>query len=243
MLLSESKKFVFIHIQKTGGTSLRMYFNQLIPDLEVSMGDTPKYHGRLSDLMKIDPRLRCGEYFTAAFVRNPWDRLVSWYTDIVVNYKLLPSLDPRYIRLRQGVLRKAQSFENFSFEDFIYYCSDLPDRTGRTPFLDNQIDYLTDMSGNLAVDFIGRFENFEESVTALSRTLGLPNPAKPEPNAGWRKNLRRFLEGFTGKRPKVEIPHLNTSQHDEYRRYYTEKTKEIIRTRFRRDIEEFGYTF
>ena len=28
-----------------------------------------------------------------------------------------------------------------------------------------------------------------------------PNPAKPEPNIGWRKNLRRLVEDFTGKRP------------------------------------------
>ena len=214
MLISDSKKFLFIHIQKTGGTSLRQHLKSVIPDIEE--GRQRKYHARLSDLLKTDPRLPGGGgYFTAAFVRNPWDRLVSWYSDIFQSHVFLPwhqrIFNRRYNRLRQSVLSRAGSFE-----EFIYSCADVTDRAGRTPFSDNQIDYLTNLSGELAIDFIGRFENFEESAAMLLRTLDLP---------------------------ELRVPHLGKSRHDGYRTYYTEETKDIVQNRFLRDIEEFGYTF
>ena len=214
MLRSDSKKFLFIHIQKTGGTSLRRHLKSVIPDLEE--GVPGKYHARLSDLLKTDPRLRVGgEYFAAAFVRNPWDRLVSWWSDISQNEVFLPwhqrIFNRRYNRVRQSVLSRADSFE-----EFIYSCADVTGPSGRTPFSTNQIDFLTNPFGELAVDFIGRFENFEESVAKLLQALDLP---------------------------ELRVPHLNKSRHDGYRAYYTEETKKIVQNRFRKDIEEFRYTF
>ena len=58
MLISDSKKFLFIHIQKTGGTGLRQHLKSVIPDLEE--GRQRKYHAGLSYLLKTDPRLRGG---------------------------------------------------------------------------------------------------------------------------------------------------------------------------------------
>ena len=84
------------------------------------------------------------------------------------------------------------------------------------PFSLNQIDYLTDTSGDIAVDFIGRFENFADSAATLIRLLGLP---------------------------EVRLPHLNRTHHDGYRAYYTSETRDVVRRRFERDIEAFGYTF
>lgn len=204
-MISDAKKFLFIHIQKTGGTSLRTCLKALIPDLEEYRGY--QYHARLSDALRQNPRLRHHEYHTAAFVRNPWDRLVSWYVEMVTNTNAGGGGN----LIRQGVLSRARSFE-----EFIKYCPDLVSRAGRRPFSLNQIDYLTNANGDVAVDFVGRFENFEEDAATLIRSLDLPD---------------------------VRIPHLNRSQHDGYRAYYTEKTREIVRARFRRDIEEFGYEF
>ena len=204
MLISESKKFLFIHIQKTGGQSLRASLKGVIPDLEEGWGS--RYHARLSDVLQAYPSVRVGEYYTAAFVRNPWDRLVSWYADIVQNAAI------RQNPLRQGVLRKARSFE-----EFVLHCHNVPGRDGRMPFSLNQIDYLTDTSGDLAVDFIGRFENFEDNAATLLRYLGLP---------------------------QVRIPHLNRSHRKAvYRAYFTHATAEVVRRRFSRDIDMFGYTF
>ena len=173
-----------------------------------------KYHARLSDALRADSRFQSGAYYTAAFVRNPWDRLVSWYVVIAGSTAFVPeghSLFHRQNLLRQGVLRKARSFD-----EFILHCPNVADRAGRMPFSLNQIDYLTDTSGDIAVDFIGRFENFADSAATLLRLLGLP---------------------------EVRVPHLNRTHHDGYRAYYTNETRDVVRRRFERDIEAFGYTF
>lgn len=212
MLTSESTNFLFLHIQKTGGTTLRYFLKQVIPDLEQYHYSVK--HNSLSDVLKIDRRY--SHYYVAAFVRNPWDRLVSWYTDIVTNSRIVsyrdwPKDQPNF-QVRQEVLCRCTSFQ-----DFLLYGPDMINANGRRIFTFNQIDYLSDISGNVAVDFIGRFENFNESVMTLIHNLDLHT--------------------------EIEIPHLRQSQHDGYRAYYTERTREIVCKRFRRDIEYFGYTF
>ena len=62
----QSHNFVFIHIPKTGGTSIRSALN---------MWDRSN-HITARDMQRMFPET-CGK-FTFAFVRNPWDRLVSF---------------------------------------------------------------------------------------------------------------------------------------------------------------------
>ena len=58
--------FVFIHIPKTGGTSIRT---------ALGMASVP-YHLTARDMWQIYPESR--SKFSFAFVRNPWDRIVSY---------------------------------------------------------------------------------------------------------------------------------------------------------------------
>ena len=58
--------FVFIHIRKTGGTSIRT---------ALGIGSVPN-HITAREMRRIFPD-SCGK-FAFGFVRNPWDRLVSW---------------------------------------------------------------------------------------------------------------------------------------------------------------------
>ena len=78
------------------------------------------------------------------------------------------------------------------------------------------MDYLADASGCLAVDFVGRFERFEHDARSLLRLLGV------EPAA---------------------LPHLNLSEHGDYRDWYTPETRDLVAQRFHRDIAAFGYEF
>jgi hypothetical protein len=71
-MLSKEKKFIFIHIPKTGGSSIR---NSLIEyfDLRKNIAHEPqsKYLNRLGNSYY--------DYFQFTFVRNPWDRFCSAY--------------------------------------------------------------------------------------------------------------------------------------------------------------------
>lgn len=91
MLLSHEKKILFIHIQKTGGKSITQYLQNNISDLNLYMNPH-------SPLCLAEEKYH--HYYTAAFVRNPFDRLVSWYT-MIKSIK-----NPNY--LQSEVLKKSK---------------------------------------------------------------------------------------------------------------------------------------
>ena len=76
-------------------------------------------------------------------------------------------------------------------------------------------DFACDENGNVIVDFIGRFENLERDFRTICCRIGID----------------------------CELPHLNKTNHQDYRCYYTEETKEMVRDWARKDIEMFGYEF
>jgi chondroitin 4-sulfotransferase 11 len=80
------------------------------------------------------------------------------------------------------------------------------------------VRYLTDKNGEVLVDFIGRFENFGQDLSHVFDMLGL-------------------------EVSQLEIPHENRSAHSHYSEMYTPETRKIVRERFRKDIEFFGYEF
>ena len=73
MLINHNYKFIFVHIQKTAGTSITSVLNE-IP------GTEPLYysHSQINVLKE-----EYEDYFKFCFVRNPWDRLYSWWNMIV----------------------------------------------------------------------------------------------------------------------------------------------------------------
>jgi len=115
------------------------------------------------------------EYYKVAFVRNPWDRLVSWYTMIQERgkppwYKRFTGIG-KYRRMRQYVFENSNTFG-----DFLYNCVDIiEDTDGRKSFAYNQLDYITDEDGSIFVDFIGKFENLNNDTQTVFQNLGLEN--------------------------------------------------------------------
>jgi hypothetical protein len=59
-----------VHIPKNGGTSISLWFKQLSPCTDcIEVG----YHSTLAELNAPN------DYTTIAVVRNPWDRMISFY--------------------------------------------------------------------------------------------------------------------------------------------------------------------
>lgn len=211
MLISRSKKFLFIHIQKTAGRSFEAVLKDNVPDLESCMGTHDHALWAREELGD-----EWSDYYKVAFVRNPWDRLVSWYTMIkekgtMTWYKRIVGMR-RYNDLTQYVLANATSFD-----EFIYKCRDtIDDIDGRKSILYNQLDYVSDKNGNLIVDFVGRFENLSEDSQIVFQNLSLKG---------------------------VSLPHKNSSKHKNYRTYYSDETRDEVSTMYAKDIEFFGYEF
>ena len=182
------------------------------------------------------------ESLKVAFVRNPWDKVLSAYS----YYYYQHSVDFEDFIVR---LEKLVSFvnENFVFDlENIFYkeysnlmISTLAAVTHGTilnpwrrlatwvdPHFIPQHFFIYDEFGNNLIDFIGRFENYnEDSQNVLSR-LGI---------------LRSFRNRAGLLKPL--IPHLNYSRHLDYREVYNLKTRDIVYNLFKKDIQTFDYTF
>jgi hypothetical protein len=80
MLISHKHKFVTIDIPKTGTTSVNNALQCIIEehDFTVEMSQKASMrHGTYDQCIKKFPS--CKNYLAFAFVRNPWDRLVSYW--------------------------------------------------------------------------------------------------------------------------------------------------------------------
>ncbi len=118
MIISPGRRYVFVHIPKTGGTSLSLALEDRAMKDDILIGDTPKAkrrkhrlkdlnaagrlwkHAGLADVEGIvDP----AAYFVFTLVRNPWDRVVSYY-----HWLREQSFDHSAVRLA-----KAKTFSAF----------------------------------------------------------------------------------------------------------------------------------
>lgn len=76
---------------------------------------------------------------------------------------------------------------------------------------------MTDARGEIAVDFIGKLENFAEDWKHISDTLGLST---------------------------VELVNqkLNASKHKPYQEYYTKELQELVYNYYKEDFDLLGYS-
>jgi chondroitin 4-sulfotransferase 11 len=163
MIIPESR-LIFVHIQKTGGTAIAMALGQ--------NPDCAEKHFLARDLRKLYGFEIWNTCFKFAFVRNPWDRLVSWWSMIDSRREVFANGDPLN-RFQQFVLERAKTFE-----EFLVNCDEeIADSDGSKWIYRNQLDYLVDESGRQLVDFIGRFESLQWDLNVIGRrTFGRPIP-------------------------------------------------------------------
>jgi len=203
IMISHSKSIIFVHIQKTGGNSICAALNE--------RRSPPEKHFFARDLIEVYGQQKWNTYFKFAIVRNPWDRLVSWWSMIDANRSAAPKKQD-WNNFHRFILDRARTFE-----EFLENCdAEFNDKDGRKWIYRNQIDYLTDTSGRLLVDYVGRFESLEQDFDFITkRALG----------------------------HSVSLPHVNRSQHRHYSEYYSPALVDKVAQRFERDIESFGYAF
>lgn len=169
-MISADRGWIFVHVQKTGGNSVRSA-------LGVEIDDAHK-HFLARDLRELYGEVTWQQCFKFAFVRNPWERLVSWWSMIDGHRHRFNATIPlnKFIHY---VLEHAGSFE-----EFIARCTDeIIDNDGRKSILRNQIDYLVGDDGTVIIDFIGHFERLQDDFDEVARRLGVAGVELPRLNA------------------------------------------------------------
>jgi chondroitin 4-sulfotransferase 11 len=142
MIVSTGHRFVFAHVPKTGGIAMRA---ALAPYADARLSHLPA-HDTLADLAMRMPET--SGYFKFTFVRNPWDRLVSFYA-----------------YARAVLTRTLPQIVDF---DWMLRALDRDEEWTRTVHaLRPQSDFT---SGS---DFIGRFERLAGDFTRACAHIGI----------------------------------------------------------------------
>ena len=167
-MISRARQFLFIHVQKTGGSAVTHGLNAVLPDLEAVPGTK---HLKLGAGIERFPEL--ADYFTMGFVRNPWERLYSWHAMILrrAAASSAGTYDAELFARNefwQRVVRDHPDFEGFVMEGTARI------RRLRVP----QIDYLA--TGSRRADFIGRTESLNEDLERGLRLAGIGAPSSLE---------------------------------------------------------------
>ncbi|MEZ9197939.1 sulfotransferase family 2 domain-containing protein [Shewanella sp. 10N.286.54.B9] len=148
MIICDSHRFIFIHIPRTGGTSITHICHQ--QNLAFVRPFFQHSHARSPAAQSVP----FADYVTFSFVRNPWARIYSWYA-LLTKYNL-----------------DWQS--EFTFEEFVCdYSRIARDYSIDKDFSFSQLDYLCDDQGVLVTKFIGRYETYQQDVHRIFLKLGI----------------------------------------------------------------------
>jgi hypothetical protein len=188
MVISHRHRCIFVHIPRTGGSSIE---NVIWPgertEADLWMGFTSRYHnkyqtGGLQHLRASQIRQEIGSqifdsYFKFAIVRDPWDRLVSQYS---------------YMRGRPDLREFIGMSETDSFRTYLQ----LIQKRAHVQWAP-QYDFLFDERGRALVDFTGRFERISQDADAIFSRVGLHGADLPHVNASARGEVREYYDDET----------------------------------------------
>ncbi len=190
MLISHSKKFIFIHNYKTAGTSIKTvltpfadYSNKSrnpLKRIKYLRGIYPSFfsrslpaHSKASEI-KQELGESYEKYFSFAFIRNPWDWQVSLYMYMLKNTS---HHQHSFIKQMDG------------FDQYIRWRCEHEVRL--------QADFVCDKSGTLLVNYIGRFEHLQKSIDTICRNIGIPLAKLPHKNRSNEGSYKQFYSNET----------------------------------------------
>jgi Sulfotransferase family len=172
VIVSHPARVLFVHVQKTGGSSVQNLLLDRLPGAEKLAGLPGAKHAHLRAALRAHPDLSA--YWTFGFVRNPWARLWSWWSMI----------ERRDDQREEGNAWAERRIENNPFwsgvltglPDFEAFVLRGPERFARlrTP----QLRYLR--TPQRTADLIGRTETFSPDLGRICDRLGIEPPSQEQ---------------------------------------------------------------
>lgn len=220
---------VFVHIPKAAGQSIEKVFLDALdltwdtraplllrPNDNIALG--PRSLAHLTAREYVEKKYMTPEqfsrYFKFTFVRNPYARLVSTY--VYFDY-----------------------IDKFEFKDFLEntVAKNIQDRQ----FLP-QIQFIQDDTGNILVDFVGKFENLQQDFDHVSDRVGLPRTRLPHANKtlastsapGAANPLKNALKAFLSRKRRRRL-------RAQFMDYFDADALELANALYADDFKAFGY--
>jgi Sulfotransferase family len=150
-----------------------------------SLVDFPQWHLPAVIVRKLVGARRWNRLFSFAFVRNPWDLVVSAY-----HFELRYAAQPHFSQKepdRAEALRRCEDFSRF----VKFY-----------PLLEptDVMSMIADDDGRLIVDFVGRYETLADDFAKVCRHLGFSGVQLPHENrSDDRRSYRSYYTSETRK--------------------------------------------
>jgi hypothetical protein len=166
LTVCHEKAFLWFRVAKVGTRTIFKHFEQNGLKLDAEHPMSVYY-----------PVTAYDDYFKFAFVRNPWDRIVScWHNKV---------LGMNYFRFSEAELTEMQHFSSF-----VAWVGRLNIETC-DPHLRLQCR-LIDLNH---IDFIGRLEHFSTDLATIFRRLGIPYVEKIRKNVSTQRG--QYQEYYT----------------------------------------------
>jgi hypothetical protein len=185
MIVSHRHHFIFAAVPKTGTHSVRQALREHLgpEDIEqVGLFVDKRFpyaalaqvrHGHLG-LDQVRPYLGddvFARYFKFAFVRNPFDRFVSYCAFVTRNEG---SFEARPREVMHRILFELQPLQHILYQ---------PQHT-----------LLVDAQGRLLADYVGRAEQMQASYDAICARIGIPTQVLSNVNRSQRGDYRQYYD-------------------------------------------------
>ena len=226
-----------MHVPKCAGVTVEQYFVRLgVPNYNWSWRFSPLRKHYLAKAVNLFPN-----YFTFAFVRNPFDRFVSYYfhglrlcqdANRRLSYKNMHEcieLAAELLAVNETDLKAAKfgprQVEGSALEGYEWYHA-----KRQTEFLldCNPASYFGVRRFNDdPCSFIGRQESFDKDFACLLNILGIDRGGRQLPTESRNVSPQRMIDG----------------QRRHYSYYYDKTSRRMIEELYARDLEFLGYEF
>ena len=245
-MILEKPKLLFIHIPRTGGSSIENFFN-FCPCAPMN-----KKESQYSTLEESKEYCKIENYFKFTIVRNPWDRLLSWFLwsyAEVIYYQYISERGEHPQDGKKGRARawaKGRKLLNDKKNRFVDQKLFLKFKTSFSSFIE-RLEGQSNLNADPRYDSIGALENRLYGRWIMPQSMWIESSGKIEMDYICKFEKLKIDFNIILRKRGIEAKPLEQTgkiyHKPDYRKFYTKRNQEIINRLYEEDIKRFKYDF